>query len=139
MSLPEPRSLLPHRSSAAFLDRIVSFRPPEILCEATLASSSPYVRDGRAESFLGIELVAQAASVATTLARAESEAGRGRSGYVALVSEAAFLVQELPVGSVLSVRAHETWSDGLRASYEGEVSALGRVLVRVALSVVERP
>lgn len=137
MAFPDPKTLLPQRWPSAFLDRIVSFRAPEILCETRLDSAFPYLRNGRVESFVGLELLAQAASLATTLERDAASGGRGRTGYVVLVSEAEFFRKELPVGVPLSVRARRTWGDAARATFEGEVRATEEQLLRGVFSVIE--
>lgn len=124
--------LIPHRGPARLLDRVVEWRPGELVGLARVPVESPLVRDGRAPAVLGIEMAAQAAAALEALG--SDRAGGPRIGYLVRIQEARFASPDLPAGEPLRVTVHEERSLPPLAIYEITVESEGRPLVTGKLS-----
>lgn len=120
---PEPAAYLPHRYPFLMLDRIVAWEPGVAACAITRVSrfvpSFPQM--------LLVECVAQLAGIAV----AGSE---GELGFLAAVDRASFSGAGL-TGETLEVSARVVKSFGRLHLVAGEVSADGRRVLEVALTM----
>ena len=82
-----PEALVPHRGHALFLRRVLRCEADGIECTGVIPGAHPFVREGHAPAFLGLELAAQAAAALQAL---ESSASllAPRPGYLVGIREA---------------------------------------------------
>lgn len=106
-SLPE--GLIPHAPPARLV-RTASL--------ALIPEDNPFVEDGRAPAFVGLEAGAQAAAVLEALARSS---GEPRIGYVVAIRNARFRTPWLPAGRPLPVAATPAGSAPPLSIYEVSV------------------
>ena len=138
MTDPRPRpvdDLLPHTGTARLLTGVLRSGPGFIEATGRVPAAHPLATGGRAPSFLGLELGAQAAAALEALERAAAgEDRRPHVGYLVRVREAAFSSPSLPVETPLHVKALLTGAAPPLAIYRIEVSVGGGELLRATLS-----
>jgi len=131
-SIPD---LVPHTGVARLLTEIVFEGPGIIDALGEIPAAYPLLMDGRAPSFLGIELGAQAAAALGTLQWVAENGERGaRVGYLVRIREAEFLAPELPVATPLRVTARLEGSLPPLALHRVSISVGGVDVVRALLS-----
>jgi predicted hotdog family 3-hydroxylacyl-ACP dehydratase len=101
---PPIELLVPHRGSARLVERVLAWRDDSLECAGRIPPESPFVSDGSAPSFVGLEFAAQAAAAHEALGR--RRAGGATDvvvGYLVRIKEARFGVARLRVGAELRV------------------------------------
>lgn len=119
-SLPE--GLIPHAPPARLV-RTASL--------ALIPEDNPFVEDGRAPAFVGLEAGAQAAAVLEALARSS---GKPRIGYVVAIRNARFRTPWLPAGQPLPVAVTPAGSAPPLSIYE---VSLGDVVTGLVSTYVD--
>jgi predicted hotdog family 3-hydroxylacyl-ACP dehydratase len=106
-----PEDLVPHRGHALFLRRVLRCDASGIECVGVIPGGHPFVHDGHAPAFVGLELAAQAAAALQAL---ESPASpeTPRPGYLVGVREAHFKVASLPADLEIHARVRRTGRAG---------------------------
>jgi predicted hotdog family 3-hydroxylacyl-ACP dehydratase len=134
-----PEGLVPHRGKALFLRRVAAWDAEGIVCVAVIPEGHALVRGGRAASFVGLEVAAQATAALRTLSGVakEAEEGPGR-GYLVGVREARFTGGWLPAGTELRASARRSGSAGPLAVYEVRVASAGVECLVAVMSTYAR-
>lgn len=127
--------LIPHRRRMKLLEWVR--RPTEkgLQAEATVNADWPLHKDGRVNSVICIELVAQAIAAKRTWSQ-EEEAGT-RLGFLVGVKEAEISPPGIPVGTKLVIRITELYQVGDYAVYEGQVSSESDTFCKTTIQVME--
>lgn len=112
-------SVLPHRSPALLLTRVVRTDGTFLDGQGCIPPAHPLAENGRAPVVLGVELGAQAAGALEVLRR---DAGERLEGYLVAIRRARFHVLDLPVDEPLAVTATRTGGAGPLAIADIRVS-----------------
>jgi predicted hotdog family 3-hydroxylacyl-ACP dehydratase len=127
--------MLPHTGTARLLTDVLRSGPGFIEATGRVPAAHPLVAGGRAPSFLGLELGAQAAAALEALERAAAGGDRAlRIGYLVRVREADFASPSLPVDTPLHVKVLLTGAAAPLAIYRIGVSVAGVESLRATLS-----
>jgi predicted hotdog family 3-hydroxylacyl-ACP dehydratase len=121
---------IPHAGSMCLLDRIVTWGPDHIRCEADghTRPDHPLRAQGRLAAVCGIEYAAQA--MAAHAAVLEASATRPRMGYLASVRKVEILVARLDTfAGPLVIEASRIGGDAGNVLYGFEVRAGQRMLL----------
>ena len=116
--------MIPHTRTARILTAVIRNDASSIEALGRISPEHPLVRDGRAPSFLGIELGAQAAAA---LECGGSPPHSVRQGRLVRIREAQLLIDELPAGADLRVIAE----------VEGSAGPLTMLRIRVSVGDIE--
>ena len=101
---PDAAALLPHSGPARLLTQVLEVDGNEARCLGRVPLDSPFVEDGHAPSYLGLELGAQAAAVLEALAQRGAAGASGpRIGYLVGVRDARLSTLAIPAGAPLEV------------------------------------
>lgn len=112
--------LLPHGDAIRELDRLVDWAPGRAECTMQVSPSSRLVTDGRLESVLLLEPMAQA--VAACLGYEAYRAGEGvRVGMVVACRRLETRVASLAVGSMLRIRVTRSRGSEATSQFDCEV------------------
>ncbi len=133
---PSLTELIPHRGTAVVLDRMTAFGPPHATCEIVLGETFPYFVDGRVQSVVGLEMLAQAVSAYVGMTRRQA-GGAPRPGYLIGVPRAELHTATLPLGVPLLAHVEQVWHEGPAGSFSGRLVAEGQPLLDAQLSVFE--
>lgn len=127
--------LLPHSGVARLLTAVSSCRDGIIEAHGTIPAGHPLCVDGKAPTYLGVELGAQAAAAMEALDRVDASGmASPRVGHLVRVRDAALFASHLPVDTPLLVTAILRGSAPPVAIYDIEVSASGHALMRAEIS-----
>lgn len=134
-------SRIPHHGEMCLLERVVSWSPERIECEAAShrAPGNPLRAHGRLGIACGVEYAAQAMAVHGALIGESSgqAAGVPRVGYLASVRGVSLHATRLDdVAGDLTVRAERLMGDGNNIVYGFEVADGGRLLLSGRATVV---
>lgn len=99
---PPPGELIPHAPPALLVKEMLEVTPEGASAIAWIPGDSPFVQDGRAPAFAGLEAGAQAAAVLEALGRSGEGTGP-RIGYVVAIRNARFRTAWLPADQPLEV------------------------------------
>lgn len=117
---PPPGDLIPHAPPALLVKEMLDATPDGASALAWIPGDSPFVQDGRAPAFVGLEAGAQTAAVLEALGRSGDETGP-RIGYVVAIRNARFRTAWLPVEEPLEVRVKPVGSAPPLSIYEVRV------------------
>lgn len=137
-SFPPIEKLVPHGPSIRMLDRLEAWDEGYVRCVTQVRDDSPFVRNGRLDSLITLEHLAQA--IATYLGYEAYLRGKSPSiGMVVACRDFHVFRPTLHVGETLSVRATMVQGDTEHSLFEGEilsgeerVASATLTLVRVA-------
>lgn len=99
---PPPGELIPHAPPALLVKEMLEVTPEGASAIAWIPGDSPFVQDGRAPAFVGLEAGAQTAAVLEALGRSGEGTGP-RIGYVVAIRNARFRTAWLPAEQPLAV------------------------------------
>lgn len=127
-------AIVPHRNDMLFLDGIEAFGDGSLKASAVIADS-PFLRQGRAPSYIAFELIAQSISAYSYL-RGLRNGDEPLIGFILRVSDFTISRPFLADGSEVDISIHEDCAlgDDLYSftgsvSSDGEEIASGRLLV----------
>ncbi len=101
---PPIETLLPHRSPMRFVDRVLTYTDKHIVCEASIPSACPLVREGAAPAIVAIEAAAQAAAVGEALRRIGAGGRKAASnGYLVRLRNVELAAATIPADAPLIV------------------------------------
>lgn len=129
-SYPPPGGLVPHAPPALLVQAVLEASADAISALVRIPEDSPFVQDGRAPAFVGLEAGAQAAAVLEALSRKGESASGPRIGYVVAIRNARFRSPWLPAGTLLKVSVKAAGSAPPLSIYEidlGDGLATGTV------------
>jgi predicted hotdog family 3-hydroxylacyl-ACP dehydratase len=136
-SLPAVQTLIPHRSASVLLDRALEYSGETAEFELEVRASTPYVRAGKLNAIVGVEIIAQA--VAGLVGLKKRAQGRPVDvGYLVSVRDMQFSCEAFMVGDILNIRTSTEWLDGSSGTFSGAIRRLGEVLVTGQVTVVDR-
>lgn len=125
---PSPGELIPHAPPALLVREMLEVTPEGASAIAWIPGDSPFVQDGRAPAFVGLEAGAQTAAVLEALGRSGEGTGP-RIGYVVAIRNARFRTAWLPADQPLAVSVKLTGSAPPLSIYEVRVGELVTGLV----------
>lgn len=135
MQYPPVDSLLPHKPPMRLVDSILHEVDDGLVCKVVVGDDFVFLRDGRAEMAVCIELVAQ--SVACLAGLRDVRAGRKpKSGLLVACRDARFSEGALRPGDELAVQVKSQWVKEPVASFTGQVRRADDVLADVEVVVI---
>ena len=112
----EMSSLVPHEPPMLWIDEVVEHTDSSIVCRTTLRADHVFLDDGRAESLVVVELMAQ--TVAAFVGLSERVRGEApRPGYLVAIPQARFLVPTVSLGQTLELACSRRFGEGRIASF----------------------
>jgi predicted hotdog family 3-hydroxylacyl-ACP dehydratase len=132
-----PETLIPHRGEALFLREILWHEGGTLECVGVIPGSSPFVHEGQAPSFVGLELAAQAAAALQMLECSERPLAPPR-GYLVGVREARFTSPWIPADREIHTRVRRTGQAGPLTVHEILVEVAGCECVAGEISTYAR-
>lgn len=117
---PIPGDLIPHAPPALLVKAMLEATPEGASAVALIPRDSPFVQDGRAPAFVGLEAGAQTAAVLEALGRS-GDGGGPRIGYVVAIRNARFRSAWLPADQALRVGVKPAGSAPPLSIYEVRV------------------
>jgi 3-hydroxyacyl-[acyl-carrier-protein] dehydratase len=133
---PPVSTLIPHQPPARLLRQILDASAEALTGLAEIPADSPFVEDGHAPAFLGLEAAAQGAAVLEALSRRDISGPSGpRIGYLVGLRNARFQVPGLPAELPFRITVRLSGSAPPLSIYEVTVEGEGGAeLVRGTLS-----
>lgn len=127
--------LIPHRGAALLVEGVDAVSAEGITCWGLVPPESPFAANGKAPSFLGLEMGAQAAALFEALRRRDDGSGSDtpRIGYLVGIRDAQ-LTLDLPIGRRLRVTARAAGGAGPLGLYRVSVEEDGVEFARGLLS-----
>lgn len=130
---PSVSTLLPHQAPARLLRDVLEASAEALTGLAEIPADSPFVEDGRAPAFLGLEAAAQGAAALEALSR--RDVSGPRIGYLVALRNARFHTPWLPAECPFRITVRLSGSAAPLSIYEVTVEdAGGAELVRGTLS-----
>jgi 3-hydroxymyristoyl/3-hydroxydecanoyl-(acyl carrier protein) dehydratase len=138
-SYPDVETLVPHALPARLVHSVQEVSAEGLTGVAMIPRASPFVVDGQAPAFLGLEAAAQGAAVLEALGRREGPATAGpRIGYLVAIRGARLAVATLPADRPFRIVLRLTGSAPPLSIYE--VTAYGETeLLRGSISTYLLP
>jgi len=127
--------LIPHRLRMKLIDWVKRATQSGLQAETTVTEAWPLNRDGRVNSIICIELVAQAVSALSTWRRGKG--ARPRIGLLVGVKEVVFSCSSIPVMTKLTVQIDELYHVGDYAVFKGKVNSESASFCETVIQVVE--
>ena len=125
------KSILPQSGYMVFLDEIKEIRQGEIVCAVKIPPGSPFVEDGRLESYTYIEIMAQ--SIAAYAGSSE----KIELGFLLSCRKVQIYKPFVSVGDELEIKAVESLSDGAGMFvFDCEIWLKNECVARASLSVL---
>jgi 3-hydroxyacyl-[acyl-carrier-protein] dehydratase len=116
---PPVGSLVPHGHPARLIRDVLDVSYEAFSGVAEIPAESPFVQDGRAPAFLGLEAAAQGAAVLEALSRRDTKGPR--IGYLVALRNARCRVPWLPAGSPFRIALRLTGSAAALSIYDAAV------------------
>jgi predicted hotdog family 3-hydroxylacyl-ACP dehydratase len=138
VAFPPITRLIPHQGPAVLIDEVLEHRDDETLCAAFIREDMQYVRDGRADAAIALELMAQTVAAHVGL-RGRWSGAEPRQGYVVGVPRMRFFGGSYSVGDRLSVLVRAVFVEGPVARFEGRVHEGQALRAEGSLTVFEPP
>lgn len=135
---PPVADLIPHRGPAILIDEVQSHTQEETECRAVIRSDLQYVKEGRADAALALELMAQTVAAHVGL-QGRWSGGEARQGYVVGVPKMQFFGGDYRVGEALTIWVRVLFVEGPVARFEGRVQCGDTVRAEGSLTVFEPP
>ena len=120
-------TLIPHRLPMRLVESITSVDNVTIVTSALVRDAWPTVRDGRAQTLILIELIAQTAAVLQGW-RERNEGKAGIGGLLVGIPEAKPQAQTIPVGTPLVCTVHISHGAQNYLAFTGQVAGADGVL-----------
>jgi predicted hotdog family 3-hydroxylacyl-ACP dehydratase len=120
-------ALIPHRLPMRLVETITSVDESSIVTTAEVRDTWPTVRDGRAQTLILIELIAQTAAVLQGW-RERSEGKAGMGGLLVGVPDAKPRAATIPVGTPLICAVHISHGAQNYLAFTGQVAGADGVL-----------
>ena len=119
--------LIPHRLPMRLVESIASVDDATVVTRARVSDTWPTVRDGRAQTLILIELIAQTAAVLQGW-RERSEGKAGTGGLLVGIPEAKPQTTTIPVGTHLVCTVHISHGAQNYLAFTGQVAGADGVL-----------
>ena len=128
-------ALIPHRLRMRLIDWVKGPTQKSLQAETTVTDAWPLNKDGRVNSLICVELVAQAVSALSTWRRGEG--AKPRVGLLVGVKEAEFSYSSIPVTTRLLIQIDELYHVGDYAVFQGKVSSERAFFCKAVIQVIE--
>ncbi|HHD57145.1 MAG TPA: hypothetical protein ENK89_05655 [Desulfobulbaceae bacterium] len=103
--------LLPHRGPMLLVDEVIAVDSSHAVTRCVVSESWPLVGDGGAHPLILVELAAQTAGVCNGWDRIQTQGlDSNQMGWLVAIKNADFLVDILPLGGAVIVRAENTYN-----------------------------
>jgi predicted hotdog family 3-hydroxylacyl-ACP dehydratase len=133
-----PERLVPHRGKALFLRHVLRHDAESLECVGVIPGASPFVHEGRAPAFVGLELAAQAAAALQALESSGGGIVTPQPGYLVGVREARFSSAWLPADHEIHARVRRTGRAGPLSVHDVLVEVAGAECVQGVISTYAR-
>jgi predicted hotdog family 3-hydroxylacyl-ACP dehydratase len=137
MSLPvRADEVVPHKPPMSLLGRVIAHDADSTVCEVRIDADTLFLEEGRVESWVGLEYMAQAvAAHAGMVSRSRGEPPE--IGFWLGTRLADFFTDGYPLGQTLHVTVRHVWGEGELFSFDCSIAdaADGRSLAAAQLNV----
>jgi predicted hotdog family 3-hydroxylacyl-ACP dehydratase len=131
----EIEDLIPHRDRMKLIDDIVGITTEKAITTTTVSERLPLFQDGSVDPLIMIEIVAQTAGVHVSWKRGVNKGGSG-GGLLVGIKNAEFLVDRIPLHTVLTTTVEHLYSAENYTVLEGAVRAETEMIGRVEIQVI---
>lgn len=135
---PEVGKLIPHRGPAVLIERVTYHDENVTECTALIGERMQYLKDGKADAALALELMAQTVAAHAGLQNRWSEMAP-RAGYVVSVPKMRFFGGDFSLGDALTIRVRLAYHEGPIGRFDGVVSLGDTKRAEGTLTVFEPP
>jgi predicted hotdog family 3-hydroxylacyl-ACP dehydratase len=130
----EIEDLIPHRDRMKLIDDIVDITTEKAITTTTVSERLPLFHDGFVDPLIMIEMVAQTAGVHVSWKRGLNKGGGG--GLLVGIKNAEFLVDRIPLHTVLTTTVEHLYSAENYTVLEGAVRTETEMIGRVEIQVI---
>jgi predicted hotdog family 3-hydroxylacyl-ACP dehydratase len=135
---PPVAELIPHAGAMVLLDELVAWHKGYARCVALVRPFAPFVRDGRVDSVVTIEYMAQA--VAACLGYEALSAGDGvRVGMIIACKRFVAHADHLRVGDALTLDVHSVQGNELLSHFDCKLSRADELFSEATLTLYHAP
>ncbi|HOI73044.1 MAG TPA: hypothetical protein PLO63_02745 [Syntrophales bacterium] len=127
--------LIPHRDRLRLIDEIVDLDDQTAVTRSLAASSWPTAGPDGVDPVILIELTAQSAAVCIGARRKRQGKKSASLGWIVGIKSADFLVEKVPLRSVVQTRVRLLYSIEGYSVFEGIAETGGETLARVQIQV----
>jgi predicted hotdog family 3-hydroxylacyl-ACP dehydratase len=127
--------LIPQRRRMRLIDWVKKPSQNSMQAETTVTEAWPLISDGKVDSIMCVELVAQTISALSTWRRGEG--AKPRVGLLVGIKEVKFSNSSIPVRMKLLIRVDELYHIGDYAVFQGIVSSELPFYCKMNLQVIE--
>jgi len=120
--------LIPHRLPMRLVETVTHVEYSNVETAAVVRDTWPTIRDGRAQTLILIELIAQTAAVLQGWRERNEEKGGGGGGLLVGIPEARPQAMTIPVGTPLVCTVHVSHGTQNYLSFTGQVAGTDGVL-----------
>lgn len=131
----EIEALIPHRDRMKLIDEIVDITTDQAITQTVVTDRLPLCQEGYVDTLIIIEIVAQTAAVHVSWKRGVGEEGSG-GGLLAGIKNADFLVERVPLKTVLTTTVKPLYSAENYTVLEGTVRTEQETIGRVEIQVI---
>jgi len=129
---------IPHRSRMKLVDEILRVSEKETVTRSTVTENWPCLRDGFAEAFMLMEVVAQTTGIHNEWLEMQKDDTRCPSGgWLVGVRDAAFCIPVLEVGTIIVTRTKNIYTLDDFREISGQSTANGKPAATVRLQIVQ--
>jgi len=127
--------LIPQRRRMRLIDWVKKPSNDSMQAETTVTEAWPLISDGKVDSIICVELVAQTVSALSTWRRGEGV--KPRVGLLVGIKEVEFSDSSIPVRTRLLIKVDELYHVGDYAVFQGFVSSELDVYCKMNIQVIE--
>jgi predicted hotdog family 3-hydroxylacyl-ACP dehydratase len=131
----EVEALIPHRDRMKLIDEILDITAEKAITQTVVSDRLPLYKEGSVDPLIMIEIVAQTAAVHVSWKRGVNKGGSG-GGLLAGIKNADFLVDRIPLHTVLTTTVEPLYSAENYTVLEGTVQANKETIGRVEIQVI---
>jgi predicted hotdog family 3-hydroxylacyl-ACP dehydratase len=127
--------LIPQRRRMRLIDWVKKPSQNSMQAETTVTESWPLISDGKVDSIICVELVAQTVSALSTWRRGEGV--KPRVGLLVGIKEVKFSDSSIPIGMKLLIKVDELYHVGDYAVFQGIVRSELNLYCKMNIQVIE--
>lgn len=131
----EIEALIPHRDRMKLIDEIVDITAVQAITQTVVSDRLPLYQEGYVDTLIIIEIVAQTAAVHVSWKSGLAEKGSG-GGLLAGIKTADFLLERVPLHTVLTTTVKPLYSAENYTVLEGTVRTEQETIGRVEIQVI---
>lgn len=131
----EIEDLIPHRDRMKLIDEIADITDDQAVTRTVVSDRLPLYGEGYVDTLIIIEMVAQTAAVHISWKKGIAKEGSG-GGLLAGIKNADFLVERVPLHTILTTTVKPLYSAENYTVLEGTVQADDEMIGRVEIQVI---